>query len=46
MILMRSYIYMKFFKILLSYYFIDLCHILNQLNSESDKFIMFIYIEY
>ena len=39
MILMRLYIYIGFHKVLLSYYFIDFCHILNRPNSGLEKFI-------
>ena len=39
MISMEPYIYVEFSKILLFYYFINFCHILNQPNSETETFI-------
>ena len=36
---MGLYIYMEFSKILLSYYFIDLCHILHRFKLGPAKFI-------
>ena len=41
---MGPYIYIEFSKKLLSYYFIDLCHILNPANLEPDKFINLWYL--
>ena len=36
---MGPYIYIEFFRILLSYYFIDLCQILNRFKLGPAKFI-------
>ena len=42
--LMGLYIYIRFFKKILSYYFIYLYYILNMLNSESKKIINLTYL--
>ena len=41
MISVGPYIYIEFYRILLFYYFIDLCHIFNQFNLKSEKILIY-----